>query len=121
MKFNLVDTIVVVFIVGLIGSNIYFYKKSKSNLRDKDSLQLVVDSLSREITEDSLLISKLDELNTSCNNTAMEKVKYYEKKINAIYNNLDKNRQVINDLQNKKDQINSDSWDNLLDYINKNY
>ena len=123
MKLSIFKWITIGLILVLAGANFYFYKKQSRAKKENTELQSVLDSLNNKIISDSLLIYELDKTNTNCTNSAMDKVRYYESKINQIYKSLDKNRKLISDMQREKELIGSGDWnrEKIIDFINKNY
>lgn len=123
MKLSISKWITIGLILVLAGANFYFYKKQSRVKKENTELQSALDSLNNKIISDSLLIYELDKTNTNCTNSAMDKVRYYESKINQIYKSLDKNRKLISDMQREKELIGSGDWnrEKIIDFINKNY
>jgi len=115
--------IVIVSVVVLAASLAYsisINSKSKKNLTE---LRSVIDSLETRITSDSVIVESLKNVNDQCSRSALETVRYYDARMKSIYLSIDKNRQIISELEKKKQQIFSGSMSNkeLIDYINKNY
>lgn len=107
----------------LICLNVFFFLRHKKIKTQALEFKSQIDSLTTKKSNDSLLILQLYNTNVACSNNAMDKVRYYEKKMNEVYSYLDKNKKVILDLQKRKELINSNDWnkEKLIDFIENNY
>lgn len=115
--------IAIIVFVSLSATVFYFYKANSKSKKNLTELRSVIDSLETRITSDSVIVESLKNVNDQCSRSALETVKYYDARMKSIYLSIDKNRQIISDLEKKKQQIVSGNMSNkeLIDYINKNY
>ncbi|MFZ1704400.1 MAG: hypothetical protein WAT79_08630 [Saprospiraceae bacterium] len=115
--------IAIIFVIGLAGSLVYSIRANSKSKKNVLELTSVIDSLNTRITNDSIIVESLKNVNDQCSRSALETVKYYDARMKNIYLSIDKNRQIINELEKKKQQIISKDMSNkeLIDYINKNY
>ena len=120
---SIVKWVLIGVLMSLTVSTIYFYHRSNKSKKNSIELRNVIDSLQTRVKSDSVLVASLAVVNEKCSHSALETVKYYDSKMKSIYNSLDKNRQIISDLEKRKQQIVSGEMSNkeLVDYINKNY
>lgn len=109
--------------VSLVVTSVHYYNRYGKSKKNFQKLESVIDSLNLRVKTDSMLVASLNVVNEKCSASAIETIKYYDNRLKGIYNSLDKNRQIIQELERRKNQVVTGDMSNkeMVDYINKNY
>ncbi len=127
IKKYLPEIIAIVLIIGLICSNVYTYFKSKY---ENDEIITVRDSLLVKMRNDSTAVKILEESNVNCLNSTAAKIEYYDNRIKNLSREIDKSKNLIQNMQKKKEDIDLQIKDvdstkmnsiDLLNFINQKY
>jgi uncharacterized coiled-coil protein SlyX len=127
IKKYLPEIIVIVLVVGLICTNVYTYFKGKY---ENDEIITVRDSLLVRMRNDSTAVKILEDANVNCLNSTAAKIDYYETKIKNINRQVEKDKIIIDRLQQQKNSIDQKIKDvdttklstyDLLNFINTKY
>lgn len=127
IKKYLPEIIAILLVIGLICSNVYTYVKGKY---EKEEIITVRDSLLVRMRNDSTAVKILEETNVNCLNSTSAKIDYYETKIKNINRQVEKDKIIIDRLQQQKNSIDQQIKDvdstrmsrsDLLNFINSKY
>lgn len=119
-KVNTYPIVILFFIVCLIGFGIY--KTFRMYVQNKE-LKHQVSDIRTKIVEDSIMLKDLQMVNDNCSEQSLDKTRYYEKKIKSLYIAIDATKSDYQDLQGKKDAIDTIKFkkNDIIDYINQNF
>ena len=127
IKKYLPEIIAILLVVGLICSNVYTYFKGKY---ENEEVITVRDSLLVKMRNDSTAVKILEEANVNCLNSTAAKIDYYDNRIKNLSREIDKSKNLIQNMQKKKEDIDMQIKDvdstkmnsiDLLNFINQKY
>ena len=127
IKKYLPEIIAILLVVGLICSNVYTYFKGKY---ENEEVITVRDSLLVKMRNDSTAVKILEEANVNCMNSTADKIEYYDNRIKNLSREIDKSKNLIQNMQKKKEDIDMQIKDvdstkmnsiDLLNFINQKY
>ena len=127
IKKYLPEIIAILLVVGLICSNVYTYFKGKY---ENEEVITVRDSLLVKMRNDSTAVKILEEANVNCLNSTAAKIDYYDNRIKNLSREIDKSKNLIQNMQKKKEDIDLQIKDvdstkmnsiDLLNFINQKY
>ena len=102
IKKYLPEIIAILLVVGLICSNVYTYFKGKY---ENEEVITVRDSLLVKMRNDSTAVKILEEANANCQNSTAAKIDYYDNRIKNLSREIDKSKNLIQNMQKKKEDI----------------
>lgn len=129
-KKYLAEIICLIIIAALIFSTVFFYIKYKGKNEEIKEISMKNDTLTFKLRNDSTAVILLEEANKNCLNSTAAKIDYYESKIKSINRQVDKNKLIIDRLQQQKNDIDQQIIDvdstilspiYLLKFINEKY